>query len=82
MEGSGEGRGVCRCVLHVDVHGAKKSCCGCCNLIVTEHGRCGLFRIQKLSLYSMFECQLWCEFMLLLKIAQWVDCLVAMLKAV
>ena len=31
LEGSGEGRDVCMCVVHVDVHEAKKSCCGCCN---------------------------------------------------
>ena len=35
----------------------------------TEHGRCGLSRMQKVRLYGMLECQLRCEFMLLLNIA-------------
>ena len=51
-----------------------------CNLITTEHGRCGLSCIQKLwsawavvNLYGMLECQLCCELLFLLNTAHiWV----------
>ena len=61
-------------VVNVDVGG---NIVGGCNLIATEHGRCGLSGMQKLwsavlSLYGMLECELCCELLLLLNMAPMV----------
>ena len=78
MEGSGVGSAWCS--GYVDVHAGRVSyVVGGCNLITTEHGRYSLLCMhacrtcevheQCWSLYGVLECELCCELLLLLNMA-------------